>query len=52
MAGPNLDVVVSAIDFASVLEALLYVLAALLYVYVAQSGVAIIKRALAGDENR
>lgn len=50
MAGPDLSVVTALVEFQTVLEAVLYVAVALMYVYVLRKGIAMIKRAIAGGD--
>lgn len=49
MAGPDLSVVTALVEFQTVVEAVLYVAAALAYLYVAKKGVKMIKAAILGD---
>lgn len=49
MAGPDLSIVMAAVDFSTVLPAVLGVLAALIVVYVAMKGVKMIAVVVRGD---
>lgn len=50
MAGPDLSVVMAAVDFSTVVEAVLYVAAALMYVYVAWKGGKMLLAAVRGGD--
>lgn len=50
MAGPDLSLVTAAVDFSTVVEAVLYVAVAVLYVYVAWKGGKMLLEAVRGGE--